>query len=123
MAQHAERLLIVSSDLEVLHALSQALTANGRTVASASDWGQATALIASEPLSMMLYDVKELDLREWKRLAALRSACPQLAVVLLASLESSELGRGRQERLIADYLMKPIRLPELEACLSRLAVH
>ena len=122
MEQHPDQLLILASDLEILSALSQALTKNGRAVVAATDWEQATTCLTSEPLTSILYDVKELNHREWERLVALRAAYPKLNVVLMASLETRELEWGRQEHVIADYLMKPIRLPALEACLARLGV-
>ena len=62
----------------------------------------------------------QLNCREWERLVDMRTACPDLPVVLLFSLESPELDRALADGLIAGYQVKPIHLGRLEGCLNDL---
>lgn len=118
MNQTGRCVLVVSTDLEILRALTHALTLNGYAITTATDWSEAVARPCAVPVSVMLYDLKDLDQREWEKLAELRAAHPDLPVVLLSSLESPALDRALAEGLIADYQVKPIHLTSLEQCLD-----
>ncbi|HSC70776.1 MAG TPA: hypothetical protein VLH58_05450, partial [Candidatus Methylomirabilis sp.] len=111
-------ILIVSTDLDILRALSHALTISGYSVTAATDWSEILARPRPVPVSVLLYDLKDLDWGEWEKLEEFRRAHPELSVVLLSSLESPELDRACSEGLIAAYQVKPIRLTALEACLD-----
>ena len=119
MGQREGSVLIVSTDLEILRALSHALTLSGYAVTAATDWSEILARPRPVPVSVLLYDLKDLDWHEWDRLEEFRRAHPDLSVVLLSSLESPELDRACSEGLIAGYQVKPIRLTSLETCLDR----
>ena len=122
MGQSEGRVLIISTDLDILRALSHALTLSGYAVSTATDWSEVAVKPRSVPASVLLYDLKDLDWHEWEKLEEFRRAHPDLSVVLLSSLESPELDRACSEGLIADYQVKPIRLTALEACLDRAGV-
>ncbi len=110
-------LLVVSTDIDILQALSHALTLSGYAVTTARDLAEARGL--SVPVYAIVYDIKDLDRSEWGRLVELQRAHPDLSVVLLSSLESRELDRALAEGLIAGYQVKPIHLTPLEECLKR----
>lgn len=119
MDQGRRHVLVVSTDLDILRALSHALTLSGHAVIPATDCSEATGKLRPGALSVMVYDLKELDRCEWDMLVELRTAHPDLPVVLLSSVESPELDRALTEGLIAGYQVKPIRLSTLEDCLVR----
>ena len=114
--------LVVSTDVDILRALSHALTLGDYAVTTARDLSEVAATPSGLPAPVMLYDLKDLDRREWDRLVEFRTAHPDLSVILLASLESAELDRALAEGLIAGYQVKPIRLTVLEACLDGVEV-
>lgn len=120
MGHRTKSLLLASGDEDTLQVLSQALVLIGYPVLTALDWSEVLARLHRIPLSVILYDVVSLDDKERERLLALRRAHPQVSVVLLSSLESPELSRAVEEGLIAAYVVKPVRLTSLEACLDSL---
>jgi DNA-binding NtrC family response regulator len=120
MDQSERGVLIVSTDLNVLRALSFALSLTGYAVTTATEWFEVTAALRRLPISTALYELKDLDRKEWERLVTLRRNHPELAVVLLASLESGELDRAVDEGLIVGYQVKPVDLYSLETFLENL---
>ena len=111
--------LVVSTDLDILRALSHALALSDHAVTTARDLSEVAATPSGLPAPVMLYDLKDLDRGEWEKLLDLRTAHPGLSVILLASLESAELDRALAEGLIAGYQVKPVRLTALEECVAR----
>jgi len=120
MGLRHKSVLLASRDHDTLQGLAQALTLDGYAVTTALNWSEVMLRLHRVPLSVILYDVMGLDDAERERLAIVRRAHPEISIVLLSSLESSELSRAVEEGLIAGYLVKPLRLPSLEECLNRL---
>lgn len=119
MGQRSKYLLLASSDEDTLQVLSRALVLVGYPVLTALNWSEVMARLHRIPLSVIVYDVMGLDERERDRLLGLRRTHPELSVILLSSLESPELSRAVEEGLIAAYVVKPVRLTSLEACLDK----
>jgi DNA-binding NtrC family response regulator len=120
MDHDRQQLLLVSTDHGTLQALSRALTQTGHAVTTARDWSEMMTKVESEPLSVIVYDVMDLNEKERKRLLPLRVDHPGLSMILLSSLESPDLRHAVTEGLIAAYLMKPLSLTALEECLDAL---
>jgi DNA-binding NtrC family response regulator len=119
MNQNERSVLVVSTDLEILRALSHALALCGYAVTTAMEWHEVMEKLVTGTVSVVLYDVKDLDRGEWTRLVGLQAAYLGFPVIMFASLESSELDRALSEGLIAGYQVKPIYLTALEECLER----
>jgi DNA-binding NtrC family response regulator len=120
MAHHRQQLIVASPDHGTLQALSRALTQDRQTVTTAGNWSEMMTKVEGESLSVIVYDVMDLNEKERKRLLSLRAAHPGVSTILLASLESPGLHQAIIEGLIAAYLMKPISLTALEECLDAL---
>ena len=120
MDHHRQQLLLVSPDPGTLQALSRALKQTGHAVTTARDWSEMMTKVESAPLSVIVYDVMDLNEKERKRLLPLRVDHPGLSMILLSSLESPGLRQAVTEGLIAAYLMKPLSLTALEKCLDAL---
>ena len=120
MSDHLPYLLLVSGDLSILQTLSLALNLDGYEVCSATNWSEVMSELQCLSLSVILYDLIELDNEERRRLEVLRRTRPDLPIVLLPCLESPELSRAVEEGLIAAYLMKPAPLGSLRECVHRL---
>jgi DNA-binding NtrC family response regulator len=114
--------LIVSSDLDFLQTLSQALAIDGFRAKTATNWVQALTITSNTPPALILYEVREMDEAVRGDLLALRKANSEVPVLLLSSLDSAELSETEQAGLIAASIMKPLHLGSLEECLERLGV-
>ncbi len=121
MSDHLPYLLLVSGDLSTLQALSLALTMDGIAVSIATTWSEVMSELQCLSLSVILYDLIELDNEERRRLKVLRRTRPDLPIVLLPCLESPELSRAVEEGLITAYLVKPAPLGLLRECVHRLS--
>ena len=112
--------LIVSSDLDFLQTLSQALAIDGFRAKTATNWVQAMTVSSNTPPALILYEVRGMDEAVRGQLLALRRANSEIPVLLLSSLDSAELSEVEQAGLIAASMMKPPHLGSLEECLERL---
>jgi DNA-binding NtrC family response regulator len=120
MDRYLQQLLLVSNDDRTLEALSRAIGQDGRTVTTARTWAEMLTKVESAPVSVIVYDVMDVNETERKRLLLFRVAHPEFSMILLSSLESDDLHRAATEGLIAAYLMKPLSLTKLEECLDTL---
>ena len=114
------RVLIVSSDPDLLQTISWALHIAGFAVGTATHWAQAMADCGPVPPAVIIHDVRGLDAWVQGQLRGLREVHPEVPVLLLSSLNSPELSEAKQEGLIAASIIKPVRLESLEECVERL---
>jgi DNA-binding response OmpR family regulator len=108
------RILLVEDDAEVLPLLKHILLHNGYDVASAETVARATALLHSRPFDLAICDVKLTD-GSGLEVADLATAVGVKAVVVTG--HALDLRRGSLARY--DYLLKPLRGPELLAEIER----
>lgn len=115
-----KRVLIVSSDPDLLQTLSWALHIAGFPVSTATGWAQAMAACSPVSPAMIIRDVRGMDAWVEEQLMGLRKVHPEVPVLLLSSLNSPELSQAKQEGLIAASIIKPVHLESLEECVERL---
>jgi two-component system, NtrC family, response regulator PilR len=108
------RILLVEDDAEVLPLLKHILLHNGYDVASAETVARATALLHSRPFDLAICDVKLTD-GSGLEVADLATAVGVKAVVVTG--HALDLRRGSLAPY--DYLLKPLRGPELLAEIAR----
>jgi DNA-binding response OmpR family regulator len=108
------RILLVEDDAEVLPLLKYILRDHGYEVASAETVSRATALLQSRPFDLAICDVKLTD-GSGLEIADLATAVGVKAVVVTGHALS--LRRGSLAPY--DYLLKPLRGPELLAEIER----
>ena len=114
--------LIVSSDPDLLQALTFALVVERFSVNSATSWDQALSVCSRTPPAVIIHDVRSMEKSLRSRLWEFRNVHPEVPVLLLSSLDSPELCEAERAGLITASFVKPPRLEALEECLARLGV-
>lgn len=114
------RILLVEDDATIGDGLRQALLAQDYAVAWAESGSEALAVAATEPVDLVLLDLRLPDLDGVEVCRRLRAAHPALTIVMLtARSEEIDVVVGLDAGA-DDYVTKPFRLAEL---LARVRAH
>jgi DNA-binding response OmpR family regulator len=117
------RVLIVDDDPGVVAALTDGLTLKGYTVTVASDGPEALEKVKEAWPHVVLLDVKLPTMSGLEVLLCIRSFAPAVEVVMVSGIHDEATVQAALTLGASDYLMKPIRLQDLERsvkdCLTR----
>ena len=118
----ARRLLIVDDEESIRLALAKFLRARGFEVETAEDGPAALELLERGKFVAMLCDVRMPGMSGVDVVPRALAADPELAVLMLTAVNDAPTATEALSRGAADYLMKPVELPDLEAAVER-ALH
>jgi len=107
------RVLLVDDEVEFLETLVKRLRKRKLEVKSASSGEEAVNIIASEPLDVVVLDVKMPGMDGIETLKKIKSLKPSLEVIMLTGHASVEVAVQGMELGAFDYLMKPMDIDEL----------
>jgi CheY-like chemotaxis protein len=111
-------ILVVDDDPSILAVVSEVLDLEGYPVRTAKDGAEALAVVAQEPLSLVLLDMRMPVLDGWGFVRALRQQEIALPIVVMTAAQDA---RGWAEEIQAQgYLAKPFELLDLLAAVERL---
>ena len=114
------RVLVVDDDAQSRRAIATFLSRRGDTVSEAEDGAAALAILAREPMDVVLSDVRMPNLDGLALTRALRARSEDSVVVVLMSAFATDDGIIAALRDGAyDYLIKPIDPEQLSAALNR----
>jgi DNA-binding response OmpR family regulator len=117
------RVLVVDDDPGVVATLTDVLTLKGYTVTVASDGPEALEQIKETRPHVVLLDIKLPTMNGLEVLLCLRSLAPEVGVVMVSGIHDEGTIRAALTLGANDYLVKPIRLEDLERsvkdCLTR----
>jgi DNA-binding response OmpR family regulator len=113
----------VDDDPGVLATLTEVLTLQGYTVTVASDGPEALEQVKDARPHVVLLDVKLPTMNGLEVLLCIQALAPAVGVVMVSGLHDEATVQAALTLGASDYLMKPIRLPDLEHslkdCLTR----
>ena len=104
----ANLILLSSEDTNTLNCLSRSLTLDGYSVVQASSLSEIEHSLAHLPISIFIYDTKELGIKEKGVLQKAQGLSRDITVILIPSFKSEEIVKALKERLIASFIVKPI---------------
>ena len=117
------RVLVVDDDPGVVTTLTDVLTLKGYTVTAASDGPEALEKVKEAWPHVVLLDVKLPTMNGLEVLLCIRAVAPVVGVVMVSGLHDEATVQAALALGASDYLMKPIRLQDLERsvkdCLTR----
>ena len=108
------RVLVVDDDPDVAAALTDVLTLEGYTVTVASDGPEALEQVKEARPDVVLLDVKLPTMNGLEVLVCLRSLAPEVGVVMVSGIYDEGTIRAALTLGAIDYLVKPIKLQDLE---------
>ncbi len=112
------RVLIVDDEEELVSALVERLRLRGFAACGVTDGSAALAFLEEEPCDVVLLDVKMPRLGGLEVIRRIKSAHPQMEVILLTGHGSVKSVEEGMELGAFDYLMKPVKIDNLVRILT-----
>jgi two-component system, OmpR family, response regulator len=108
-----QKVLLVDDEEEFSSALAERLRLRGFDVTTTADGKEAIRRVSAHPPGIVLLDVKMPGLGGLEVLRRIKSEQPNIPVILLTGLGSSDDGAKGMQLGAFDYLMKPVRIEAL----------
>jgi len=115
----ANRVLLIDDDPAILSSLGEALEDLGVKVQTAADAEAALGLLGTNPPDLVLSDIRMPGMDGLELLELLRTRVPSTDVVLMTAYDDMQTVVRAMREGAFDFLVKPIRLAELEDVLRR----
>jgi DNA-binding NtrC family response regulator len=118
---NSKSILIVDDDAAMLRALTKVLTAEGAMVANASWAGEVMERLAEHQghFDLIITDLRMPILNGKSVLGAVKSALPEVPVIVMTAYGSPEVKEECLDKGAAAFLEKPLDTPQLLAAIER----
>lgn len=117
------RILVVDDTASVLSFVRRVLLARGFDVVTAVGGEEALKLLASEPVDVVISDIKMEPVSGLDLLMAVQKKDPSMPVILMTAYEDLESAASALKNNAFDYLIKPVDLNDLVATCNRAAAY
>jgi DNA-binding NtrC family response regulator len=117
------RILVVDDEAILRDAVAEALRRAGHAVESFEDGRAAVERLESEGADLVITDLKMAGMDGLAVLEECRRHAPEVPVVLVTAHGTVETAVGAMKRGAYDYLIKPVKLDELEMLVARALEH
>lgn len=107
------RVLLVDDEIEFLETLVKRLKKRKLNVTSAESGRKALEIIQSDPIDVVVLDVRMPDMDGLETLKEIKKLKPSIEVIMLTGHASVEVAIQGMELGAFDYLMKPMDIDEL----------
>ena len=112
-------ILLIDNDPDHLKAVERFLRVRQHEVRSTTSAEEGLAFLADRPAGLVLCDIQMPEMDGVEFLKAVRREHPDTAVVLVTGHATVDTAVAALRLGAADYLRKPIKLEELQACVRR----
>ena len=107
-------ILIVDDEQSYRQLLSLVFEGDGHTIRTATNGREALEVLQSEPVDVVISDVRMPDMDGIEMLSAVRETQPDLGVVLMTAFASVETAREAFKLGADDFIQKPFDVEELK---------
>jgi response regulator RpfG family c-di-GMP phosphodiesterase len=114
-----ERVLVVDDEEPIRAMLIHFLEQRGYQTAGAADGSEALQMLARNPFDLVLSDVRMPGMSGLALLDEIVQRYPATGVVMLTGCEDVSMAVGAMKAGALDYVLKPFRLNDVEACVRR----
>ena len=119
MTERRPLLLVVDDEESMRWFLEKTLRREGYDVVSARDGPEAIALAQSQPIDLVLADVRMPGMDGVALLRALRPTHPNVPVLLMTAYGTVEDALAAMKQGATDYVMKPFRVDAIRATVAK----
>lgn len=119
----ANRLLIVDDDPGHLTALKTISRSWGYEVITATEGGDAVGIVRSEPVDLVLMDVRMAQMSGIEALGRIKAHNPAIPVIIMTAYSSVDSAVSALKAGAYDYLIKPLDFEELKLTIERACEH
>jgi DNA-binding NtrC family response regulator len=113
------RILVTDDERSALDSLSEVLEKEGYTVLRADSGAEALRVLSSEPLDLVLTDLRMREIDGFQVLAESRSLQKDVPVIVMTGFASMETTIEAIRNGAIDYLSKPFKLDQVRAVVRR----
>ena len=114
------RILVVDDELIVRESLVGWMTRAGHIVEAASGGRQALEMLSGNEYDLVFMDIRMPDLSGLEALKTIKTANPQILVVMITAYASVETAIEAMKSGADDFLMKPFQAEQLELMIEKL---
>jgi DNA-binding response OmpR family regulator len=118
--QRQGRLLVIDDDASLRQCLATFLKVAGYSVEEADSGTEGMRRLAASPVDLVLTDLMMPGLSGWEVAQAARILRPGLPIVLMTGRPEALNSRAHVEGLVAHVLVKPFRMHEVVAVITKL---
>jgi two-component system response regulator AtoC len=108
-----ERILIVDDEEQMRELLAKVLERDGYQVTTASDGGQAMAILEKEPVDLVVTDVRMPGLDGMEALTGIKELNPEIVVIIMTAFGSIDQAVQAVKEGAYDYIDKPFKIDEM----------
>lgn len=109
----AVRVLLVDDEESYVDTLKKRLSRRGLSVLTANSGEAALAILADNPMDVVLLDVKMPGMDGMEALTRIKEAHPRVEVIMLTGHANVDVAIRGMEQGAFDYLMKPAEMDDL----------
>jgi DNA-binding NtrC family response regulator len=113
------QILVVDDEATIRSGIAQALGKAKMTVHTAADSREALEILSSQPLGIVLLDIKLPDMDGVEILKIIRREYPEIEVIMITGYPAIQSAVECIRHGAMDYLVKPFRLDELEVLIAK----
>ncbi|MBI5787700.1 MAG: response regulator, partial [Candidatus Schekmanbacteria bacterium] len=113
------QILVVDDEATIRTGIAQALGKEKMTVHTAADSREALEILATQPLGIVLLDIKLPDMDGVELLKIIRREYPEIEVIMVTGYPAIQSAVECIRHGAMDYLVKPFRLDELEVLIAK----
>jgi DNA-binding NtrC family response regulator len=113
------QILVVDDEQDACSLLQRILSIRGYDVIAFTEVSKALAWLENHVPQLALVDIKMPELDGIRLLRRIRVQHPNIQVIMITGYPSAETANEARQLGIADYLVKPVEIDELEACIQR----
>ncbi len=117
--KHQATILITDDDQAHRTMLKANLSQAGYRIIEAADGDEVSAILDTEPIDLILLDLKMKRLQGMETLALLQQQNSQVPVIIITAFSSVESAVKAMKRGAFDYITKPIDIEELKLMITR----
>jgi putative two-component system response regulator len=112
-------IMVVDDEEPIRNSLKRFLAGRGYTVYAAESGQEALALLRTQPVALMLCDIRMPGMSGIDLVPQAIEVVPTLAVVMLSAINDAMTAALCMQRGAMDYLTKPLELEDLERAVQR----
>ncbi|MBI2535410.1 MAG: methyltransferase domain-containing protein [Gemmatimonadetes bacterium] len=113
-----QAVLVAEDDARTRESLTRALTKAGYRTVAAPDGGTALATLATEPVAVLLTDLKMPGVDGMSLLERVRAEFPETVVIILTAFGTVDVAVEAMKKGAYDFVTKPVNLDKLERLLQ-----
>jgi DNA-binding response OmpR family regulator len=115
----SKTVFVIDDDEAIREVIGRFLSAKGFRVLRAASGEEALTLFRENPPASVFIDLMMPGLNGLQTLREMRAISPSFTAIIVSSFHNEDIVKDGRELGVADYIIKPFSLQDLEYCVER----